>query len=92
MSHTKGEWKVGYTNRGMGRGDYAVVLEHGTIIAEIKGVKEVFANARLMAAAPALLAACKQLIGALANCPGEFNYDPKIEDQTKQAIAQADTE
>ena len=37
-----------------------------------------------------LLEACKDLIKALNNCPGEFNYDPKIEDRARQAIAEAE--
>lgn len=66
MGHTEGEWAIKQT-RGNNRHEYTLYHGVGTaesIIAEIKFIdnKSSIANARLIAAAPELLKACKALL------------------------------
>lgn len=59
--HTPGPWRAGYTKL------TDVVAENGALIAtchKLKGLVELQANARLIAAAPTLLAAIKSQIEA----------------------------
>lgn len=53
--------------------------------------EERLANARLIRDAcnghAELVEACKNLLTALDNCPGEFNYSSAIEDTARAAIA-----
>lgn len=37
-----------------------------------------------------LVDVCRDLLTALDNCPGEFNYDPDIEDRAKAVVALAE--
>ena len=62
---------------------FVVTLIEG--FAEVNKKKEALSRQR-----DQLLAACKELTDALNNCPGSFNYDPKIEDRAKAAIEQAE--
>jgi len=50
---------------------------------------EVQANAQLIAAAPDLLQAAKELTTALDDCPGAFNYPTYLEDNLRAAIKKA---
>lgn len=93
---TKGKWKISFpyiyqkNNHGSYRFHITINIEGHQDSGNYTSREELEANARLIAAAPDLYAACKELTVALDNCPGEFNYDPKIEDRAKAALAKAD--
>ena len=46
--HTPGPWKVGWNDRGLGHGDFGVILGDGTVI-ELHNIKNQKANAQLIA-------------------------------------------
>ncbi len=98
MEHTPGPWKC---HSGMVW--KADETEDGYPIARMERETpktiptERDANAHLIAAAPELLEACEDLLQALDNCPGTFNYSPLdefmailvVEDRARQAISKA---
>ncbi len=72
--HTPGPWKVSTTYKDFAAGRAAIVpwSDQGRTLAEVRPIKcypasEVAANARLIAAAPDLLAACKRMVRASEN-------------------------
>jgi hypothetical protein len=70
MSHTPGPWQISGPSKpdNVGGRDYAVLDEQTKIIAECyekvgpSDTRPAYANARLIAAAPELLQACKELV------------------------------
>lgn len=66
MNHTKGTWKVS--------GDYVIAMQNIEDYVEICRNLASNADARLIAAAPNLLEACKLLLKTLL----EAGYDPEI--------------
>lgn len=92
MSYTPGKWIIKY--------QFNVYNEKGRHIAACGGhssnidAEKVYAenvsNAQLISAAPELFEACKNILHALENCPGEFNYSPSIEDNLRNAIKKAE--
>ena len=85
--HTPGPWKAIAAAVYAGRPLSTVVVsgDHGRLSAD-----EAEANARLIAAAPELLEACKQMLAALDQLhrEGLREYHP-IADDTRAAIAKA---
>ena len=86
MKHTKGEW-TWKQNRGNNYYEHSVFVKNnydGTVIAELSGdgctKEEAKANARLIAAAPALLAACKCLQADLEGARQEMAGYPECWD------------
>ncbi len=75
MSYTKGEWEVS-PNKHSGSSVKTMVRTKDDIaICDIyggSGLKEALANARLIAAAPELLEACKHLVSILGDEDEEF--------------------
>lgn len=64
MKHTPGPWTVGAHQKIISRGWSIRIPEDGSAIAYVLGEKnpELHANARLIAAAPELLEACKYVV------------------------------
>ena len=60
-------WHVGFKDRGHGHGDFAVLDEAGTVIAEVK--TELCQDAHLLAAAPDLVAFAESFMGNNCTCP-----------------------
>lgn len=87
--HTPVPWKVS--------GKF-IISEPNLAIAELSVVPEIVANARLIASAPELLEACKDLIGQVEQAQkGFIRYigSPTMDfaiKQTEQAIAKAEGE
>jgi hypothetical protein len=88
--HTKGEWRR-FTNQATRRGEIFIENENGRTVAAIsvqRDAEEERANARLIAAAPELLAVCEALRNVLPR------YEPSPETleiwaQSEAAIAKA---
>jgi hypothetical protein len=67
--------RVGWRDRGLGRGDFGVITEDGVLVAEVKSVHGSlagdltllpdFRNANLFAAAPLLYEACRATLSLL---------------------------
>lgn len=78
----KKKWSVGFHDRGMGRGDFAVINDEGTVIAKVEtGMLE---DADLLAAAPALLAACEALVDVGDDMQCELEGDaPHVQEMRK---------
>ena len=86
--HTKGEWKFNgrdiVVGQNIGQQQICTIIEHRD---EHKTEDE--ANARLIAAAPDLLAACEEM-SKYFNFPGELNTTgTQIIERAKAAIAKA---
>lgn len=89
MNHTRGPWHTGHNV--YGHSQLAVMTDHAVLVAEVVDwpLEEVTeSNARLIAAAPDLLAACEWLISAI----GEGSRDEHMiyaKEQARAAIAKA---
>ena len=88
MKHTKGPWDIGYG--GQEGDDYAVITSPHSqrAICNLEPGDYVPANARLIAAAPELLATCKDvldIINAYSHIPAQF----KACELLQQAILKA---
>lgn len=79
--HTPGSWFVAYN----GEGHCLIVSPPHGIVAELRKTPNDKDNARLIAAAPELLEACKLALGQLAH---PLNYD--VLDVLEKAIAKAE--
>ena len=93
MAHTQGKWEV-CNNIGK-KGEIGIVADEAPCIIAIMGnskewPEEAKTNARLIAAAPLLLEACK----AFMDCIGKNGYYPQAgkpkTDKLRQAIAAAE--
>jgi len=85
MTHTKGEWKIGKIkhSKSNGKGGYIYIdSEEWYALARAAftpgGVENGMANAKLIAAAPELLEACKHLVAILTKEDKNF-YKKHIE-------------
>lgn len=102
MGHTKGPWKyIDGKAAIISESEYLVppdkdyepdgiplkVLD----LTSAMGGTDTTADGYLIAAAPELFDACKNMIDVLNNCPESFNYDPKIKDAIRMAISKAET-
>lgn len=93
--HTPGPWiatKAGPTMAGYSQGDAIASIEHNTLVAgcfsDVKGGPEIAeANAKLIAAAPELLAFAKAFLASWT-APGPT--DSPLEAQAHAAIAKAE--
>ena len=95
MTHTSGPWDCPGVNsqegtRSWKRATITTGGEYGHRIAEVYGQEAMLANARLIAAAPELLAALVDATQAIVNmqAEGESRYHP-IVTAAKAAIAKA---
>ena len=73
MSHTPGPWRYAKTNGNPTHGEHMIAGAKPGYLAEVRdcGSGDVKANARLISAAPDLLAALE----AINPVPGEYYYD-----------------
>lgn len=62
---TQGKWEVGFKDRGMGCGDFAVLADSGDVIAKVTTTPDALDNANLIAAAPLLY---EELKAVCQNC------------------------
>lgn len=95
--HTPGIWRVaGYVDEDERDGAVAVVAHDGFIVAEVLKWPQQDANARLIAAAPDLLAVAKECIDlaklaeSLCGCRGDDDYVWGIQERLEAAIAKAE--
>ena len=83
MKHTPGPWAIGLeTDENDGHGQ--IISPEGEHIASVS-MYPIVANARLLAAAPELLEACKAMLAA----DDELDY-PVVVKQARAAIAKAE--
>ncbi len=92
VSHTPGPWSYTDDRRGI----YEIIHD-GDMLAQVWRVRPgcdgdlpAEANARLMAAAPELLAACKQMVRSLNGSPNDFRGMLAAHRALDAAIAKAD--
>ncbi len=96
MSHTPGPWKIGY---GCGdQDDYFTICSRDNVaVADYSKVKhddhvshkQMQANARLIAAAPDLLASCQRLLPLLTGYEGRVSAIDEAIDLMRSAIHKA---
>ena len=93
--YTKGKWEISeYRNGDIWVGaDYHIATVFGNTERKQGNAQRICKCVNgwdeLEAINKDLLEACEELISSLDNCPGIFNYSPKIEDKLQQAIARA---
>ena len=79
MNHTPGEWIVSKLKNPSGDDNVYVETDNELVICEVGGFvigpEEALANARLIAASPALLEACKETSVQLSYLIEEFGED-----------------
>lgn len=92
--HTPGPWRIGGTKdlkHGRGREIAADAARIGIVYGVID--PDVIANARLIAAAPELLEACRDAASKIDDClDGKINFRSDFADRLKAAIAKAEGE
>jgi len=67
MTHTQGPWAPHHLEEGSGD----VIMAGKTAVALVIFSGEVYANARLIAAAPDMLDALREMVDAFADCAGD---------------------
>lgn len=86
MKHTPGPWKAAQPKHDPQAWD--VCTESGGVLAKLTWGGEGGANAKLMAAAPELLAACQAAMSKLDHYDGEYKGGPHIK-QVRDALRAA---
>lgn len=93
MTHTIGPWRIDHCNPGPTTGEWMIAGGKPGYLAEVRdcGSGDVCANARLIAAAPELLAALRLMLAQFADHEqyDEDGYDTEAINATRAAIAKA---